>query len=121
MQLEEMTLYDLKAITKILRTEHNLLRHHKIYNLCKYDLICILRNSGYIDERLPKKLRIASLAQDKNGDLTMDFEYIPKHPFKRSYYKGKHLRKTKTGQSITSPWDGNEFTIRRGEFVVTFK
>ena len=119
MKMEEMTLYDLKNLTKLLRQKYKLLKQHKIYNLCKYDLICILRNSGLIDETIPRKLKIESFIPSPDGEF-VEFEYVPKQPFKRSYYKGDNCtygRKMKSG-SYNQPAPG--FTIKRGSFIVSF-
>ena len=114
MRLEQLTLYDLKNLAKILRMEHGLLTNHKMYNLCKYDLTCVLRNSGLVDETFSKLgLKVFTLTPDEHGEC-VEFEYYPVRPFKK-------LRIKKPG---TKGWgiepEPAEFKIKHGTFVVSF-
>ena len=123
MKLEELTLFDLKNLTKILRGKHKLLLKHKIYNLCKYDLTVILRNSGLIDENQPRLLRVVSLEPDEDGEF-LEFDYKPQKPFKRSYFKGSHRLKTPGDAKDEVVGDGARkpgFSIKHGSFTCIFE
>lgn len=124
MKLEELTLFDLKNLTKILRGKYKLLLKHKIYNLCKYDLTVILRNSGLIDETQPRLLRVVSLEPGEDGEF-LEFDYKPQKPFKRSYYKGSH--RLAGSHLLKTPGDAKDevgepgFSIKHGTFTCIFE
>tara|TARA_R110002167_G_scaffold180382_1_gene380580 strand:+ start:464 stop:841 length:378 start_codon:yes stop_codon:yes gene_type:complete len=125
MKLEEMTLFDLKNLTKTLRKEYKVLTKYKFYNLCKFDLICILRNSKdiFLDETIPSKLYVESWIPNIDGEF-FDFEYIPLQPFKRSYYKGGHATYGgRLGQkgSRSNKEKAQEFSITHGSFTLSFE
>jgi len=114
MKLESMTLWDLKNLMTILRIKYDLLKSHRIYNLCKYDLVCILRNSGYIYEEDGNyiNVRILKIDEDKNN---IEFTYHPIKPFKR------RRRKVKGSNGWTTDIEEPEFKIKRGNFIVKFE
>lgn len=49
-KLEQFRLNELKEIFKKFQQEYGLLTFFKIYTLNKFDLVCLLRNSGCFDE-----------------------------------------------------------------------
>ena len=110
MKLESMTLWDLKNLTTILRSKYDLLKSHRIYNLCKYDLVCILRNSGLLEEN-PENNYININLLDKD----IEFQYRPLKPFKR------RRRKVRGNNGWTTDIVEPEFKITHGNFIVKFE
>lgn len=82
-KFEQFLLAELKDIFNYIKIKYQLLSNYKIYQLNKYDLIVILRNSNYFDESKERHL----IFKYDNIDNTIKFTPSPN----KRYYRGEKL------------------------------
>ena len=81
-KLEQFKLVELKEMFKTFQKEYGLLSVFKIYTLNKYDLVCLLRNSGWFEESYSNHIVFT--------DGNIRIKLIPKP--KKTIYRGEHVR-----------------------------
>tara|TARA_B110001450_G_C17654252_1_gene494519 strand:+ start:2161 stop:2460 length:300 start_codon:yes stop_codon:yes gene_type:complete len=79
---EQFLLAELKDIFNYIKIKYELLPKYKIYQLNKYDLIVILRNSNYFDETIETHLLF-------NLEGVNSIKFTPQTG--KRYYKGEKL------------------------------
>lgn len=82
---DKFSLKELKDICKRVQSEYFVLREHKSYSLCKFDLITILRNSKLFFEDHP--LHVTFRTKFRNKDIEETFTPLRK----KSLYRGPKI------------------------------
>jgi hypothetical protein len=83
--LDKFSLKELKDICTYVQSKYFLLREHKSYSLCKFDLITILRNSKLFFEDHPLHLTFRTTFR---GDYVEEI-FIPVR--KKALYRGPKI------------------------------
>ena len=84
-KFEQFLLAELKDIFNYIKIKYELLPKYKIYQLNKYDLIVILRNSNYFDETIENYLLFSFV----NLEGVNSIKFRPQ--IGKRYYRGEKL------------------------------